>query len=249
MNKSILILNDLHIPFHRNDILSIIQSYHEYGDLNTIIFGGDIIDCKSISSFPDLDDITIEQEIETAINFFKKVREIVGDSTKIICIKGNHEVRWDRYISKMHDKALYKFINPNILEMLRDGMTLYCNGEMKFIEGDPKLEIVNNWYINYERIIVCHPTNFYTQATKNATTAVQYFIDKEDFDVLICAHNHHQAMCYSKGKWAIESGCCCKPMDYTNGKTTSTDQDYGFVYLVVKNGKVMINDSIIYRLK
>ena len=93
MNKSILIINDLHIPFHRDDVLSIIKSYHDYGDLNTIIFGGDIIDCKSISSFPDLDDITIEYEIEVAINFFKKVREIVGDSTKVICIKGNHEVR------------------------------------------------------------------------------------------------------------------------------------------------------------
>ncbi len=245
MNKSVLVINDLHIPFQRNDIFTIIKKYKK---LDAIIFGGDIIDCKSISSFPNLDDISIEYEIEKAIEFFKEIRKIVGRSTKLIVIKGNHESRWERYISKMHDKKLYKFINPNILEMLRDGMTLYENNEMKVIEGDKDIIVINNWYINFNGVIICHPINFYAQPTKNATMAIQYFLDKEIFDALICAHNHHQSMCYYYGKWAIESGCMCKEMDYINGKTSSTNQDYGYVQLIFDDDKISINDSKIYKL-
>lgn len=245
--KPVLVINDLHIPFQRKDILSLI------GDcgtkLDAIIFGGDILDCKSISSFPDLDDRTIESEIIEAITFINKVREIVGENVKIIVFKGNHELRWEKYISKMHDKKLYKFINPNILEMLRDGMTLYENGETKEYKGDKGLIVVNNWYINYNRILVVHPTNFYAQPTKNAITAVQYFLDKEDFDVLICGHNHHQSTCFYAGKWAIESGCCCQEMSYVQGKTTAKEQDYGLVYLTFeKNKRVDINSSCVYKL-
>lgn len=245
--KPVLVINDLHIPFQRKDILSLIGDCKN--NLDAIIFGGDIIDCKSISSFPDLDDITIEFEVEKAIEFMTEVRKIVGKKVKLIVLKGNHELRWEKYISKMHDKKLYKFINPNILEMLRDGMTLYSDGETKHIEGDKDLIIINDWYVNYKGVIVCHPINFYSQPTKLAITAVQYFLGKENFNTLICAHNHHQSTCFYDDIWVIESGCCCQEMSYVQGKTTTKIQDYGLVYLTFdENEKVDINYSQVYKM-
>lgn len=247
--KPLLVINDLHIPFQREDILTLITKCKD--ELGTIIFGGDLIDCKAISTYPDLNDITIEHEIIQSIKFINNVRKIVGNDVKIKCIRGNHEQRWSTYIAKMRDDSLYKFINPNVLEMLRDGMTLYCNEQKTYFKGDPNLEIIDDWYTNEKGVLICHPTNYYNQPTKNATTAIQYFMaHDEKFEVLICAHSHHQSQCFFGGKWAIESGCCCKPMEYFKGKTTAREQDYGFVYIVFdENNKPSINDSIVYKLK
>lgn len=208
-----------------------------------------IFDRAPISSFTDLDDITIEYEIEEGIKFFNLVREIVGDRVRIIVIKGNHETRWERYISKMHDKKLYKFINPNILHMLRDGMTIYSNNGVTRLMGDKDLIVIDDWFINYKGVIVCHPINYYKQVTKLAASAVDHFISRGgNFHTLVTGHNHHQSMCFHAGKWAIESGCACQEMTYMDGKTTATNQDYGVVFLKFKGKTVDVNKSKIIKL-
>lgn len=246
--KALLVVNDLHIPFQRDDILDVIESCKD--KIGIIVFGGDVIDCKSISSFPSLDDMTIEYELKKAIEFIHKVREIVGSEVKLRVMKGNHEMRWERYISKMHDKKLYKFINPNVLEVLKEGMTLYEDDKAVFIEGDKELEVVSSWYTIYNKVLICHPTNYYSQPMKNGIVATQFFSPREDFEVLICAHSHHQGTCFFGGKWVIESGCCCKEMQYIEGKTKVRPQDYGVVYIEFgKDNRVDINNSMVVRLE
>lgn len=245
--KGILIINDIHIPFNRKDVLSIVEQHSK--KIQAIIIGGDLIDCKSISSFPSLDDIVIENEIAAAIEFISAVKEIVGDKVKIIIIEGNHEERWRTYIMKMHDKKLYKFINPNILEMLKSGMTFYENGIEKVYKGIKDLIIINDWWVNYKGIIVCHPKNYYKQPCRNSNVAIEYFIKKgEEFHALVCAHNHHQGMCNHFGKWSIESGCLCQEFDYTKAKTTAVKQDYGYVLINFSGKKVNKNKSRLYVL-
>lgn len=245
--KGVLILNDIHIPFNRKDVLNIVSKHAK--KIQALIIGGDLIDCKSISSFPTLDDITIENEIAQSIEFITKIKNIVGDKVKIIIIEGNHEARWRKYIMNMHDKKLYKFINPNILEMLKSGMTIYDDGTEKEYKGIKDLIIINNWWVNYKGIIVCHPINFYKQPSKNSNTAIEYFIKQgEKFQVLVCAHNHHQSMCHHYGIWSVESGCLCQEFDYTKGKTTVNNQDYGYVMIYFKGKEIDKNRSKIYVL-
>ena len=43
-----LIMNDIHLPFERDDVLEIIR---ENRNVDYIIIGGDLIDCESCSSF------------------------------------------------------------------------------------------------------------------------------------------------------------------------------------------------------
>lgn len=245
--KGVLILNDIHIPFNRKDILEIVKKHSK--NIQAIIIGGDLIDCKSISCFPSLEDITIETEIISAIEFVSELKKIIDSKVKIFIIEGNHEARWRKYIMNMHDKKLYKFINPNILEMLKTGMIFYDNGKEVVYEGVKDLIIINDWWVNYRGIIVCHPTNFYKQPCKNSNTAIEHFIKKGiKFEVLVCAHNHHQGSCYHYGIWSIESGCLCQEFDYTKGKTTAENQDYGYVLINFKGKKVDKNKSKIYSL-
>lgn len=247
--KGVLILNDIHIPFNRTDILDVIKKHSKH--IQTIIIGGDLIDCKAISSFPSLDeDTTIETEIATTIEFVSAIKKIVGDQVKIIIIEGNHEARWRTYITKMHDKKLYKFINPNILEMLKTGMILYDKGEEKVYKGIDDLIIINDWWVNYKGIIVCHPKNFYKPPCKNSNAAIEYFIKEgEDFHTLVCGHNHHSGMCHHFGKLSIESGCLCQEFEYSNGRTTTVRQDYGYVLINFKGKTVDENKSRVYFLQ
>lgn len=246
--KGVLILNDIHIPYNRKDILSIVKKHSKH--IQAIIIGGDLIDCKSISSFPSLEETTIETEIAATIEFISAMRKIVGDKVEIIIIEGNHEARWRSYIMKMHDKKLYKFINPNVLEMLKSGMILYENKQEKVYKGIEDLTIINDWWINYKGIIVCHPKNFYKPPCKNSNTAIEFFIKEgESFHTLVCAHNHHQGVCHHYGVWSIESGCLCQEFEYSNGRTTTIRQDYGYVIINFKGKTVDENKSRVYSLE
>ena len=42
-----LVLSDLHVPYNRNDIIDIVKE--QAGRIDTLILGGDIVDCESIS--------------------------------------------------------------------------------------------------------------------------------------------------------------------------------------------------------
>lgn len=248
--KKILVLNDIHIPFIRDDVFDIIKKHKD--EIKAIVFGGDILDCEEISSFPAIEKYPIEQELIDGITFFKHVRSIVGKDVKIILVDGNHEARWKRFIAQQHAQQMYKFINPNVLEMLRDGLTLYENGERKVYEGVPDLIVMNSWYVNINKeIIVCHPFNFSKIEIKNAKNAIEYFISRhEEFSTMIVAHNHHQAECSNYlGRYGIETGCMCQPFEYAEGRTSGKPQDYGyFIVGLDDNGHVDKNECKLYKL-
>ena len=42
--EKVLVLSDLHIPYHRGDIVDIVKQHKD--EISMIIFNGDIIDCK-----------------------------------------------------------------------------------------------------------------------------------------------------------------------------------------------------------
>ncbi len=132
-DKSIMIINDLHLPFERGDVLDIISKHKN--EITTLVIGGDLMDCKSISKFHQIKTLTIEEELIYTYNFLKKVRKILDNDQNIIIINGNHEERWYRDICNLSEKDMQKFVNPNLLDMVVDGFTIYKDGEKKRYEG------------------------------------------------------------------------------------------------------------------
>lgn len=250
LRNKVLLLSDLHIPFHRKELFDIIRKHKD--EIKAIVFVGDILDCFEISKFTSINNYPIENELIDAINIFKTIREIVGSEVELILIYGNHDQRWRKYIANMHQKKLYKFINPNILEMLKVGFTLYENGKETKYEGIPDLKIINSWYVNLNNeLICCHPNNCSRVEIKNAKMAIEHFISRgEVFSTVAVAHNHHQAQSPNYlGKYAIETGCMCQPFEYSDGFTSTRPQDNGYALIAFdENGKVDKNASKVYVL-
>jgi predicted phosphodiesterase len=248
--NKILNLSDLHIPFQRADVLDIVRKHKN--EIKAIICAGDVLDMFEISVYPSLKQYPVEQELINAIDIFREIREIVGDEVEIILFYGNHDNRWRKYIANMHQKKLYKFINPNVLEMIKSGFTLYEDGVETHYEGVKDIKVINSWYVNINNeLICCHPNNFSRVEVKNAKTAIEHFISAgEQFSTVIVAHNHHQGEIPNYlGKYGIESGCMCLPFDYADGNTSTKPQDYGYVLVAFdENGKTDKNETRLYKL-
>jgi len=248
--NKVLFFGDLHIPFQRDDALDIID-YHK-DEIRALVLAGDIIDCFEISVYPQIFHLPITEELVALHKFVKQVRDILPDDCKIIMFPGNHEDRMLRFIARMHQKELMQFLNPRILEMIKDGFSLYKNGDKQYYPPIENIELINSWYININNeIIACHPKNFSRVHGKNAKNAIEHFISRgEIFSTVVVAHTHRQAEVGTYlGKHGIESGCMCKHMDYAEGRTTYAPQDAGYVLVTFnQDNTINKNKSKIYNL-
>lgn len=245
----VLIMNDIHLPYQREDVLDEIRKHK---NIDYLILAGDIIDCESCSSFDVIDRPTVDQEIVIAHQFIKKINTIINpEKTKIICIRGNHEERYTRDIIRMQQKELQKMLNPNLLEMIQDGFTYYDKGKKFVYEGISNFEYINDWKVKlFDNLIVCHPKDFSGVDGRMCEKVSEHFLNRhmaEVDDVIVFGHTHkHSRMNVNRrqGIYVIENSCMCKTHDYADcGKLSFNPQNYGYTYLEFEEGKkIDIND-------
>lgn len=250
-DKSVLFLNDIHLPFERTDLIEIIKKHaHE---ITTLFIGGDFLDCYDCSKYPHANHLPITQELIYGHEWLKEVRKILGKNVGIYIIKGNHEVRWSKIVLK--DPMLQNFINPNILEMYVDGFNLFIDNKKKYFEPIENLHYINSWYANIDnKIIYCHPTDFSQVDGKMCEKVAEHFINKNAiFEAVIFGHTHKftsMTVSRRKGIYTVENGCLCKPMDYADsGKLGYTPQHS--CYTIVKyniNEQINFNNIKTYHL-
>lgn len=253
-DNTVMIINDLHLPFERDDVLEIISKHSD--EITTLVIGGDLMDCQSISFFPKVRTLTLEEELIYTYNFLKEVRKILDKKQKIIVINGNHEERFYKDICNMHEKDMQKFINPNLIDMMVEGFTIYEDNKKRRFKGIEGITYIPHWFVNIdEKLIVCHPKNFSIAKGKMLENAVSHFMNRnEEFDIVVLGHTHKQSSGiidrYS-GKFAIENGCLCKPQSYSDsGKLSFSPQSY--CYTIIKyndNEKIDYNNVRIYYLE
>lgn len=251
-DKSILFINDIHCPFERSDMLDIITKHaHE---ITTLVIGGDLMDCESISSFPKINRISLTEELIYTYEFLKKIRKILNKDQKIIMINGNHEERLHKMISKMAEKELQTFLNPNILEMFVEGFTIYKDGKKNKYEGIEGITLIPHWYVLIDDIVVCHPKDFSKTKGKMLENVAGHFINKGfEFSTIIFGHTHKASQGVVdrfENKYVVENPCLCMPHSYSDcGKLGYSPQTYG--YTIIKyndNEKVKPNNIKTYFL-
>lgn len=252
-DKSIMFINDIHAPFERKDLLQIISKHAN--EITTLVIGGDLMDCESISSFSKINRMTLLQELIYTYKLLNKIRKILNKGQNIVLINGNHEERLKTLVCKMQEKDLQKFINPNILEMLVDGFTVYEDNKKKHYKGIEGIKYIPHWYANIDdKIIISHPKDFSQVDGKMCEKVSEHFLNKhEKFEVCVFAHTHkYSQMKVSRrqGIFVVENGCLCSPHDYADcGKLGYTPQDY--CYTIIKyndNEKININNIKVYQL-
>lgn len=251
--RKVLVMGDLHSPFERSDVLDIVRKHKD--EIKALILAGDLFDCFSISSFPKLKRVTLEEELVHTYNLVRNMRDILPPDVKIIIFRGNHEDRLLREIAEQQaaNNQLMSFINPKIVENLIDGFVLYDGFEKKVYEPIEGVEYIHNYYININnQLIIIHPKNFSSVDVKNAKMSIEHMLHlKEQFDAVLVVHTHKQGdVAEYLGKYGAEIGCMCQHMEYTEGYTNYKPQHYGYAIVEFpENGKITKNDVHIYRLE
>lgn len=96
--NNILLISDLHIPYHDIDAVTIALEYGVEHKVNTIVINGDLIDLHKISRFQsDPKKRSIKQEFDATKQFLRVLRQLFPN-VEIYWIKGNHCSRMEKYL-------------------------------------------------------------------------------------------------------------------------------------------------------
>lgn len=241
--ERVLVLSDLHIPFHKDkEIIDIVK---EHSNVDLIILAGDILDCFSVSTFPKEMHIPLYEELKIASSFLKKIDRLTPNTKKIV-FRGNHEFRFKRYLAKFQSE-FSPLVSDDILEILKNGFTYrdYKNRKRVIEPLSDNFEIIDSWYYIYKDLILAHPTNFSKIPMRTCVSTYDYFKNQGiDFNALAIGHTHKAGSLIHGGTLLCELGCLCEQMDYANnGNVNYTPQTNGYGMFVFHKGKVDICNS------
>lgn len=111
----ILLLQDIHFPYHDEESLSIALQYGIEKGCDTLYLNGDIIDCHTLSRWEnDPQARSFSQELETVRSFLKMITPYFK---KVYYKEGNHEERYWRYLSS-HAPELVEIEAFNLQSLL-----------------------------------------------------------------------------------------------------------------------------------
>lgn len=96
--NNILLISDLHIPYHNISAITIALDYGRKEKVNTIFINGDLIDMHQVSRFEhDVKKRSIKQEFDAAKEFLVQLRKAFPKAL-IYWLKGNHCIRWEKFL-------------------------------------------------------------------------------------------------------------------------------------------------------
>lgn len=95
---NILLISDLHIPYHNIDAITIAIKYGLDNGVNTIFINGDLIDNHQVSRFEtDPKKRSVKQEFDATKEFLQILRNTFPNAS-IYWLKGNHCIRWEKFL-------------------------------------------------------------------------------------------------------------------------------------------------------
>lgn len=96
--NNILLLSDLHIPYHNIEAVTIALEYGKKQKVNTIFINGDLIDNSQVSKFEsDPRKRSPKQEFDATKQFLVSLRKLFPQA-EIYWLKGNHCIRWEKFL-------------------------------------------------------------------------------------------------------------------------------------------------------
>lgn len=95
--NKLLILSDIHIPYHDIDALSAIFDFVQTSEIEAVLLNGDILDFYGLSRFVrDPKARSVAGELEMLANFYTVLKEVLP--VPIYYKLGNHEERYDHFL-------------------------------------------------------------------------------------------------------------------------------------------------------
>lgn len=96
--KDVLVLPDLHLPYHSIEALTLALQTGQKHKVDGILINGDLLDFHTLSRFcKDPDKRNFKEERQTAVEFLKRLRELFPKA-RIVFKEGNHDERLRTYV-------------------------------------------------------------------------------------------------------------------------------------------------------
>lgn len=245
----ILSISDCHVPFQLP-----VETFRDYiGKADILQLNGDLLDCQSISIFPKTYRVSMIEEMVQGRQYFIDLINYIKPK-KVVINYGNHEMRYQNYLSKQLDDDMIQLMPQTALDSIcTDGFHHYDkrNKTKTWYEPitnvfpDIEIEYTENWWCKIGRTIFCHPLAFSTGIMKTAERAMSYFITVDrDFNSLVMAHTH-QLGSYVRGDiYLYEQGTCCDvdKITYSDGRLYNP-QHQGFLYICQDSNGDLIREK------
>ena len=242
----ILSISDTHVPFQLP--IELLANYQCRVDI--LQLNGDICDCQAISKFNKVYRVSPMEEIIKARKYVIDMIEYLQPK-KVVITYGNHDLRFQNYISKNLDSELMELMPRTSLELIFiDGFNHYDKREgikrwyvpIRQLFPNIEIEYTDNWWTQIGDIIFAHPSAFSSGVLKTAEKAMYFFRNEGlQFKELVMAHTHRVGEYYIGNTRIIEQGAFSdvKKNNYTDGQLYNSQKE-GYVYLCQDvNGKTM----------
>jgi hypothetical protein len=241
-----LSISDTHVPFQLP-----IETFSEYRNRVDILqLNGDIMDCQAISKFPKTYRVSPMEELIEGRQYLIDLIEYINPK-KIVITYGNHDLRFQSYLSKNLDTDLLELMPTTSLELVFvDGFNHYNKRERTKVWYEPLINVfpnieinyTNNWHCQIGETIFCHPLAFSTGIMKTSEKAMQWFRNEGfNFTSLIMSHTHRTGEFTFGNTVLYEQGAACdvKKANYSDGRLTNSQKE-GFIYICQdENGKLI----------
>ena len=223
-DNNILLISDLHIPYHSIDAITIALDYGKKHNVNTIIINGDLIDFYMISRFEkDPRKRSIKYEFDATKAFLVILREAFPDA-RIYWAKGNHDVRYEHWLMA---KAPEVFDDP------------YYQMEERLRLSEQNIKVIGDkTLIKAGKLYIHHGHLFFRGFMAPVNSARGLYLKAKQST--ICGHVHKISEHTETnlegemtGTWT--TGCLCElSPDYA---PFSNNYSHGFAHVIVNNDK------------
>jgi hypothetical protein len=237
----ILVISDLHVSQHDEDLLVAVLNRHRDADL--IVVNGDALDIYAYSRYQKYHNRPIEQEID---DWCRIQLTYLAAWPLVLITDSNHAQRVPR--AAVVPDGLRFLLEPNVMRHLaRPFSTILA---------------LDEWYVQIGDAIIAHG-DYATRRVPRAAEQVAAWFRKRvgseqfphlrPFRVLVQAHTHRVGCVVTAGTKVIESGCLARlPLDYTTrAHQVRYDEPHanGYVELVLDRGRAVLNECREYYLE
>jgi predicted phosphodiesterase len=234
VNNNILLLADIHIPYHSISALTCAIKYGKNVTVNTILLNGDIMDCYSISKFlKDPRKRSIKYELESTRQFLDVLAKEFP-TAKIFWKDGNHERRYENYL---------KIKAPELLDIEEFRLDILLGFGARGIE-----KIDDDKIVMAGKLPILHGHEFSRHSGSGVKPARSALLKAKH--CVIVSHLHTTSEdCKNKINGELltawSTGCLC---ELNPEYARINEWNHGFAHIKIdKNGDFNVNNKRIYK--
>jgi len=251
--QKILVLSDLHVPFHHEELLA--SAIRDHQDADVVVLLGDFLDMYSASRFVKVRPLDPIEEIRQAVAIIEVLAE---QFPKVIVLEGNHDTRAQRWLQVNRPELSQLLLHPfDYIRYVWDAGRIakrYPNVEFPeyrvAVSGPDSPVPLRHFTIIGDALLGHFERSLKGPARTVHQLAVEWlpqwgpmlFGDRR-IRVLVEAHVHRLA----KVQWGpyllLECGCVADVMRYTLTDPRFSPPQLGYVVLYQRNGVTDFNLS------